>query len=401
MSDLQNLINQLDALNVLDDERVAAAFRAVPRAVFLPNTPPERANADVPVYTSKDQRGEFIGGSDQPSQLARVLTNAQLEPGQNVLEIGTGSGYSAALLQHIVGERGNVTTIELDREFAESASDALQRARAARVNVVNADGAGGYSPRASYDRIISTVGMWDIPEAWVKQLRPGGLIIAPIYLDGLQVVCVLQPDRTEGTLYSDCNRTASFVRMRGPQGPPAQYLHLGGGSALRLYSNNAYKLDGASLHMLLSMDAERCHLGAAPRLFDYWYGLIPFAMLNVPANHEFVCYTVEGDKMVYGLGGDGFGLVARGGACFVCAEELGDTHCFGGADAFLSVVDLYSQWEASQKPRIEQMRVRLFPNSDGPLPTPERGRLFRRPTHDVHAWLDPVEAKEDTSSVSP
>ncbi len=390
MSDLQSLISALDELDVLHDERVAAAFRAVPRHLFLPSIDPERVYTDVSIYTTKDAQSEYVGGSDQPSQLARILTAAQLEPGQNVLEIGTGAGYSAALLQHIVGKDGNVTTLELDRATHQNAQDYLRRAGAAQVKVVNVDAAGGYDPRASYDRIISTVAVWDIPSAWIRQLRPGGLIVAPIYLDGLQVAGAfsVQPD---GTLESTHNITCSFVRIQGTEQPPAQYLHLGGGSALRLYSNNAHRVDSASLHMLLSLDAERCHLGSAPGIYDYWYGFIPYAMLNRSDDYQFVCYTVEGDKMVYGLRGSGFGLISQGSASFVCADELGDTNCFAGVDAFLQVVDLYDAWTQAGKPRIEQLYMQLIPSDSDSDPTPsEHGRLFPRRDHNLHAWLAPT-----------
>jgi protein-L-isoaspartate(D-aspartate) O-methyltransferase len=381
------LTTTLEAAGVLGHERVAAAFRGVPRGLFLPDVPEEQVYADIPVYTRLDDRGGFIGGSDQPSQTAKLLTLSNLEAGQNVLQIGTGTGYTAALIQEIVGDSGIVTTLDIDKETSRTAERNLTRARKGAVHVVNVDGAAGYAPRASYDRIISTVALWDIPPIWLRQLRPNGLIAAPIYLDGFQVMAAFQA-LADGTLYSATMTSCSFVPMQGVEAPPPQHLYMGGGSALRLYSSEIRTLDSARLHLLMSNDAERCHLGAAPSAMDYWDGFVPYLMLNVPDNYEFVCYAVEGGKLVYGLSGRGFALITQGGATFVGANDLGDTHCFAGVDAFLEVDSAYSDWVQLGSPRIDTMRLWLIPNqadSDAAIPT---GTVqYNRPHHHLHISL--------------
>lgn len=384
-----HLVDLLREQDVLADDRVAGAFAAVPRHLFLPSVPLQTVYTDEAVYTLTDDRGGFIGGSDQPSQMAKMLSLAGLQPGHNVLEIGTGTGYNAALVQHLVGDDGRVTSVEIDRTVYEHALDNMQRATSGHVNVVNSDGAAGYAQRASYDRIISTVALWDIPPTWVRQLRPGGRIVAPLYLDGVQV-CAALTVTPDDVLASDNNVTCAYVPIRGIAAPPIQHLYLGGGSALRLYSNNAAALDSARLHMLLQSDAENCHLGAALGNRDYWDGLAPYLMLNVPEDYEFVTYAVEGDKMVYGLRGRGFGLVRSSTAAFVCADELGNTHCFAGVDAFLAVDASYRDWLAGGELRVDRLRVRLLPHQ-AQVPPPPRGRQFTRTDHTLHAWLAPVE----------
>ncbi|MEO0562924.1 MAG: methyltransferase domain-containing protein [Chloroflexota bacterium] len=387
--DNQQLVSELHKAGHLSDDRVAAAFEAVQRGLFLPSVPPEQVYVDQPVYTRNDERGGFVGGSDQPSQIADLLTLAALEERLNVLEIGTGTGHSAALISEIVGANGHVTTMEIDRETAEGARDALQRGRHGEVNVVHADGAGGYAQRASYDRIISTVAIWDVPEAWIRQLRPNGLIVTPIFLDGLQVVGAFRL-QSNGELYSDAIRSCAFVSILGAAQPPMQHLYMGGGSALRLYSNEVRTIDSARLHLLMSHDAERCHMGAAPSERDYWDGFAPFLMMHVPPAYEFVCYAVEGDKLVYGLAGRGFALITQGGASFVNAQELGDTHCFGGVDAFLEVDRVYGEWEALGSPTIDTMRIRLMPipaDERGERRVPDEGYLYQRQQHQIHVFL--------------
>jgi protein-L-isoaspartate(D-aspartate) O-methyltransferase len=384
----ESLVYALRSAGFLTDDRVAAAFLAVPRALFLPETPPQTVYKDVPVYTRTDDRGGFLGGSDAPSQTAQLLQLAGLERGQNVLHIGTGTGYTAALIHHIVGEGGNVTTLEIDKETTSTARDHLSKARRSAVHVVHADGAGGYAPRASYDRIISSVALWDVPATWVRQTRPDGRIVTPLFLDGLQIGAAFTVE-ADGTLAADDAVSCSFVPILGTATPPMQHLYLGGGSALRLYSNEVRTLDSARLHLLMSNDAERCHLGAGPSAQDYWDGFVPYLMMNVPDGYDFVCYAVEGGKLVYGLSGRGFGLIATTSATFVGAKDMGDTHCFAGVDAFLEVDRIYRQWEADGKPRIDTLRVRLWPR---PATDDEQGRLheqgyvYQRPQHQLHVY---------------
>ena len=137
-----------------------------------------------------------------------------MKPGQNVLEIGTGTGYNAALIQHFVGDEGRVTTVEIDAPLAEQARANLQRVMMGRVQVVEGDGANGYAPRANYDRIMATAGIWDVPLTWGRQLMPRGVIVAPLWLEGFEVsaALTLQPD---GSFYSAVNRLCGFI-------PPAR-----------------------------------------------------------------------------------------------------------------------------------------------------------------------------------
>src|SRR5690606_28787823 len=110
---------------------------------------------------------------------------------------------------------GNVTSLDIDNEMVQLAQKNLQRAGyGSIVRVVAADGALGYAPRASYDRIIATVGVWNIPAAWVKQLKPRGLIIAPLWLDSIQVSGSFQL-QSDNSLLSQDNLPCGFIRLRG------------------------------------------------------------------------------------------------------------------------------------------------------------------------------------------
>jgi protein-L-isoaspartate O-methyltransferase len=115
--------------------------------------------------------------ASQPSYVFRMLAAIAVQPGMRVLEIGTGTGYTAALLSARLGDR-NVTTIEVDEDVADDAKRALTRA-GFRPTVLLGDGARGYPPNARYDRVIATCLVRAVPYAWVEQTLPGGLILTP------------------------------------------------------------------------------------------------------------------------------------------------------------------------------------------------------------------------------
>src|SRR5206468_3750045 len=102
--------------------------------------------------------------------------------GDSVLEIGAGTGYNAALLVSLVTSTGRVVTVDLDEGVAAEARDHLDHADAPSVRVVTGEGWLGGASGAPYDRIEVTVGVWDISPHWVRQLRPGGVLVAPVSL---------------------------------------------------------------------------------------------------------------------------------------------------------------------------------------------------------------------------
>ena len=169
--DTVGLITALDKLGVFSNARIRAAFGTVPRAMFLPNIAADEVYTDRAIITKRDTTGAAISSSSQPTMMAQMLTQLDLQPGMNVLEIGAGTGYNAAIMQALVGSEGRVTSIELDVDVANQARDNLQRAGYGSVHVVEADGAAGYSPRAAYDRIICTATALGVPAAWVRQLK--------------------------------------------------------------------------------------------------------------------------------------------------------------------------------------------------------------------------------------
>src|SRR5262249_2838597 len=103
-----------------------------------------------------------------------------LEPGMRVLEVGAGTGFNAALMAQLVGPTGRVTAIDVDDDIVAGARAHLDAAGLERGGVIQGDGALGWAVGAPYDRIVLTVGAWDVLPAWWEQLAPDGRLLLPL-----------------------------------------------------------------------------------------------------------------------------------------------------------------------------------------------------------------------------
>jgi protein-L-isoaspartate(D-aspartate) O-methyltransferase len=148
-----------------------------------------------------------------------MLEQLGLEPGHKVLEIGAGTGYNAALMAHIVGETGQVVTVDIDEDLVEAAREHLRAAGCEQVQVVCADGGYGYPDLAPFDRIILTVGAPDITPAWWEQLKPAGRIVLPLMLKGSMKSVAFE--RVEDHLRSLSVQDCGFIQLRATSLRPA------------------------------------------------------------------------------------------------------------------------------------------------------------------------------------
>jgi protein-L-isoaspartate(D-aspartate) O-methyltransferase len=140
--------------------------------------------ADRPLVLFGDDDNNILSTISQPSLVLRMLDMLQLQPGQTVFELGTGSGWNAALMGQLVGPEGRVFSLEVIPEVAASATEAMRLAGISNVSIVSADGGDGYPEGAPYDRAMFTAGAYDLPRAFYGQLKDGGLLMAVLKIEG-------------------------------------------------------------------------------------------------------------------------------------------------------------------------------------------------------------------------
>ena len=233
----ERLATRVIASHRIGSERVAAALHAVPRHLFLPGQRPEAAYRDDAIVTKRDEAGQPISSSSQPAIMAIMLDQLDLAAGHRVLEIGAGTGYNAALISHIVGPSGQVTSVDIDPELVVAAREHLVSAGFGDVTVVVADGAGGDPEHAPYDRIIASVGVSDLAPAWLAQATASARIVVPLDVRGTQLSVAFEradPATSDGSWTSRSLAPCGFMRMRGALAGPERVVPLAPGLSLLL-----------------------------------------------------------------------------------------------------------------------------------------------------------------------
>lgn len=251
------------------DALVADALRTVPRHIFLPDLPPDAAYRDEAIVTKWDDDGMPTSSSSQPTIMAIMLDQLGAKRGQRVLEIGAGTGFNAALLAHIVGPKGRVVSIDLDPEIVGRAEENLAAAGTEGVTVLSADGALGDPGHGPYDRIIATVGVWDLAPAWHEQLAKRGRLVVPLDLRGIQrAVCF---ERADDHWTSMSARPCGFMRMRGSFAGPDRHYVLDKETHLTLTLPEDRDIDAVAVLEALGAREREVPTGVSPspmELFD-------------------------------------------------------------------------------------------------------------------------------------
>src|SRR5436190_222212 len=190
------------------DPRVMAAMRTVPRQLFVPEGDHFRAYEDHPLPIGF---GQTIS---QPSLVGLMTELLNLNKDHRILEIGTGSGYQAAILSRLVN---HVYTIEIVSELARSAAQRLGKLGFLNITVAEGDGYSGYPEEAPFDRIILTAAPPVIPELLLDELNPTGILVAPVGVETQNLVVMKKT--AGGCITTRSVIPVSFVPMKTMREP--------------------------------------------------------------------------------------------------------------------------------------------------------------------------------------
>jgi protein-L-isoaspartate(D-aspartate) O-methyltransferase len=366
---------------------VEGALRDVPRHLFVPGVPPAEAYRDEAIVTKRDRSGVPVSSSSQPAIMALMLDQLDLKPGHRVLEIGAGTGYNAALMSHIVGPGGQVTSVDIDPDVVAEAAAHLAAAGYPDVTVVCADGAEGCADQAPYDRLIATVGVSDLAPAWLRQVTPDALIVVPLDVRGAQLSVAFE--RAGGHWASRSVVPCGFMRMRGAlAGPPVALVPLPG---LTLMLSEERTVDSAALAAALTAPpdvTEPAGVNAsAPQVF---WGLNLWLAVREPRACELAEEPGRGRdprlaRAPFGSRGyrGTYGIVSEaGGIAVLSAAESGLVADGYGPDSASLAAELAAQvraWASAGRPATEGLHVDAYPRDAGAAPgTAER--ILERPS---------------------
>lgn len=205
----ERMVERLAHREDLDDSTLAA-MRAVPRHEFVPPDRRSRAYEDRPLPIGRNQT------ISAPHMVAIMVDLLDLDPGETVLEIGTGCGYHAAVTAEVVGPK-NVYSVEYHESLAREARERLEGLGYGDVSIRVGDGHEGWPVHAPYDAAYLTCAASEFPEAVVEQVRPGGRLLAPLEsgtdrLGGQRLVSARR--RANGSLAREAHGRVRFVPMQ-------------------------------------------------------------------------------------------------------------------------------------------------------------------------------------------
>lgn len=206
----EQLIEHIKSINYLKSKALENALREVPRHLFVPNNMKELAYTDTPLSIGHDQT------ISQPSTVVAMTEALNVKANQKILEIGTGSGWQAAILSFLIGKKGKVYSIEIIKELADFAKKNIKKLGIKNVEIIVKDGSEGLKEKSPFDRIIVTAASPEIPKHLIEQLKTGGMMVVPVGNLFLQEMYIIK--KLKNKIEKKSIGNFAFVPLKGKYG---------------------------------------------------------------------------------------------------------------------------------------------------------------------------------------
>jgi protein-L-isoaspartate(D-aspartate) O-methyltransferase len=368
------LVAELERRKLIQSERVREAFLGVPRELFVPDFAAREGLAavyrDEAILTKHNELGLPLSSSSQPAIMALMLEQLELEEGMRVLEVGAGTGYNAALLSLLVGKRGRVVSVDVDRQITAEARRSL-REGGYKARLVHADGRAGFAQSAPYDRIIVTASADAVPRAWFEQLADEGLLEVPLRLEttGAQAIPVLR--KTPRGFRSLRTLRGGFMPLRGADDdgsgvpPPEPCLNVTYLGRDRDEREPLFQLNGAAL-ATLSQPAKR-------RLLATALGEPRRRRLGLRADQGalslYLSLTLPKRRLVSRF--PGIGAISRDGASLALIDlarpdesKVDSLKAYGGSEAEEFLLERVGEWARRGRPAELDIKITVTYEED-------------------------------------
>jgi protein-L-isoaspartate(D-aspartate) O-methyltransferase len=205
----EQLIELLKKSKRINLKTVEDAFKKIPRENFIPPELKNCAYSDTPLKIGYNQT------ISAPHMVAIMIEYLDLKKDHNVLEIGAGSGYHAAIASEIVGKKGHIYTVERIDNLAKNATENLKKTGIKNVTVIKDDGSIGLEKFAPYDRIYVTCAAPKIPEQLIDQLKDPGKLLIPV---GNRICDLILLEKKDGKINKSNICSCAFVPLIGKKG---------------------------------------------------------------------------------------------------------------------------------------------------------------------------------------
>lgn len=377
----RKLIKEIKKKGFLKNKRIINTFENTMRHDFLPCIYKENMDGQLVKYEREeylkfDELVEYIysdksivfharnnihkSSVSQPSLIASMLEMLDIKQGDKILEIGTGSGYNAALMASITGQSGIVFSTEIDKDISDIAKNNIENMGIKNLYTENVDGGFGLNKSAPFDRIIVTCATADITKYWIQQMNVGAKLICPLVTRGMEVIAELIKVR-DNYLEGKLHHYVHFYQMGG------QFTILTHCTYTKKELKTLNKIIEEYAHIDDEFTDEIAKMNNR-ELNDFFF------YLSIHNKHSICYYDAELDEMRRGYGLF-FKTSSESGLAIIFKNQL---HIWGNPDAHYMLINEFEQFRKKGSPGLGDYRLKVYANTNDIYETPSDTVIARK-----------------------